>query len=481
MRQRVYRVLSQMILLFLTITAATAEPTPPTVEPLAELAVPPSPVGTPKPPRTLTITLGGDLGLGAHGAAVDADNARRHGRSLPWADLTDGIRPLLDGDLNFANLETVVTARNDLSPSDKTFTFRSHPDGVRHLARIGFNILSTANNHAIDYGIAGLAETMRNLDRLKSEGALLAHAGVGQNRDMASLPQAITVRGWRVAFSALGIDSGGRAGADRPGQMAWRAPEDVAEVIQRLSDAPADFRILSVHHGRERDVTTDRDAIRKLRHQAVLAGGVDLVVGHHAHVAQGIELTGGRLIFYGLGNLLHPGMQDMGAFGNCQDYGLMARVHLAEDANGRLALRAVEAIPLTDMHWQARPMSGEAARVRIHVLNHLASALDDNDSGARGLRFAPTADGTGLYCAPEAANEPGRIGALCRDWTGVPAAEPSLAARVRSACGSGAIVARARGESRPSSSFQASRLAVSRPAAAANSDRRWVGSIFAGN
>jgi poly-gamma-glutamate synthesis protein (capsule biosynthesis protein) len=433
--------------------------------------------------RTLTITLGGDLGLGSHAARVEPAGTRRHGTYLQWHELTAGIRPLLDGDLNFANLETVVTSSNALSPEAKTFVFRSHPDGVRHLASIGFNLLSTANNHAVDYGTAGMRETLRHLELLAADGRIVAHAGLGEASAAAARPRVFDRSGVRVAFSALGISTGGRAGEQRPGLMEWRVPSDVATVLSGLAAAAADVRILSVHHGEERSVATDSDAIRKLRHQAVLAGGIDIVAGHHAHVVQGIELTQGRLIFYGLGNLLHPGMQDMGRFDMCRDYGLLARVHLAGGPSGRLAVRAVEAIPLTDMHWRVRPMPSTRAAERIHVLNRLANPLDDTESGARGLRFAVRSDGTGLHCEPGADREPGRIGDLCRGWSGPSRTPVDLAARIASACSGRELVASA-ARPRPLAepAFGLGAVPATRPAApTAPRDTGWSRSVFAGN
>jgi poly-gamma-glutamate synthesis protein (capsule biosynthesis protein) len=458
-------------------TAAAVSPAP---EPHAEAAsvVPAAKPPSPKPARTLTITLGGDLGLNAHGAPVEAEGARRHGTMLGWEALTAGIRPLLDGDINFANLETVVTDRNDLQPEAKAFNFRSHPAGVRHLAAIGFNLISSANNHAIDYGLAGLAETMAHLEVLQREGRILAHAGVGATRRAAGEPRVLVVQGVEVAFAALGIDSGGRAGPSRPGIMAWRAPEDVADVIERLGRASAGYRILSVHQGQERDVTPDRETIRKLRHDALLEGGIDLVVGHHAHVVQGVEITDGRLVFYGLGNLLHPGMQNMGVFGICQDWGLVARLHLAGPAEGRIRLRAVEAIPLTDMHWTAKPLPPERAAERIHVLNHLAAGLDHATSGARGLRFAPQADGSGLHCEPGADAEPGRVGSLCKGFAGVPATPGPLRARIAAACGEGApVLARRTSPDRSGARQAAPQPASSRPRPPGG----WLERVFGGN
>jgi len=423
---------------------------------LARLSLLPMPMPAAKPERrTLIITVAGDLGFGGHMQPVRGGGAVRHGGTIPWPELTARIRPLIDGDLNFANLETVVTERNDLRAESKTFNFRSHPDGVRHIASLGINLLSTANNHSMDFGATGAFDTLAHLDRIRDAGKLKAHAGLGRNREEAGRPQLVDVRGGRIAFSAVGIVSGGfplhRAGDNRPGQMAYQSPEDFADVTERLAAADAQYRILSVHHGAERQVVADATAIRKFRHEAVRERGIDLVVGHHAHVVQGIEMVDGRLIFYGLGNFLHPGMQNMATQGICRDYGLLARIHLATGDDGRFQVRAVEIVPLTDMHFKPARMLGAQAAERVNVLTYLAGGLDDPRSGARGVRFAAQTNGTGLYCAAGAGDDPGRVGELCRGWSGPDALTPAQRSRVASSCGTigqPQLIARTPGEPR---------------------------------
>ncbi|MGQ0671635.1 MAG: CapA family protein [Hyphomicrobium sp.] len=389
----------------------------------------------------LTIVLGGDTGLGGSNQPVRADGALRHGEMRSWPELTKGIAPLIDGDLNFANLETVVTDRNDLRANPKAFNFRSHPDGVRHLVDAGFNVFSTANNHASDYGETGLRETLRHLEGFKANG-LRAWPGIGTGREQASRPSDISVKGYRVRLSAIGIGGHGVAGDDRTGMLAYNNPDDFRETVTRLAGADGDVRILSVHYGSELQVRPDQSDERKLRDEAAKAAGIDIVVGHHAHVPAGVQVIGGKVIFYGLGNMLHPGMQDMGRFNACRDYGLMARVHVARDDSGRAAVRAIEAIPLTDMHRSPSPLQGEAGRTRIDVINHLASGLDDAGAGATGVRFTGRFDGTGLHCLPGAEDLPGRIGFLCRDWQPPPEPPATVARRLASACGTPVFVAR---------------------------------------
>lgn len=386
----------------------------------------------------VTIVLTGDTGFNRSGQPVEADGVRRGGFQT-WADTTSLIADDVNGDLNFTNIETVVTDRNDLTPDTKgqggPFNFRTHPNGLRHLAMRGFNVLSLANNHSMDYGLEGLKETLKHTSALKTERRAVA-AGLGMNREEASRPVRVNVRGSEIAFAAIGIVTNNlerhRAGPEKPGQIAYRFKEDFAEVLKRLAATPAQYRILSIHYGVEGRVRTDETQLAEWRGEAARKAGIDLIVGHHAHVVRGVELAGRSLIFYGLGNFLHHGTADMTGKGICRDYGLMARVHLARGKDGRLDLRALEAIPVTDTHYRPRRLTGEKGAGHIHTLNYLASTLDGD--GAQGLRFTPQRDGSGLYCVAGADKDSGRIGALCKGYAPAPPIPDELRAPIAASC-----------------------------------------------
>ena len=120
--------------------------------------------------------------------------------------------------------------------------------------------------------------------------------------------------------------------------------------------------------------------------------------------------------------------------GICHDYGLMARVHLKKAPDGKLRLRAVEAIPVTDTHIRPHPLAGDKGQARIHALNYLAATLDSEADGARGVRFTPQADGSGLYCVAGAKGDGGTIGALCKSYKPAPAIPSSLRSAIASSC-----------------------------------------------
>lgn len=390
-----------------------------------EPVLPPALPAPPAPERQISLLLVGDTGLNASFQPVQAGFAFRNGVKAKFDDATSDIAALIGADVSLANLETVVTDRNDLAAVPKMFGFRTHPDGVRELMRIGFDVFSTANNHALDYGPQGAGETLRHLERLGA-----AQAGLGRTRDSAVTPAVIERHGVKVAFGAIGIGAGGfgtpREGDGRAGQLAF-TDDNLSDVVEGLAVTPADIRVVSVHHGEEFDVMTSVAEHRRLR--GALDAGADLVVGHHQHVVAGIAFVDGKAIFHGLGNFLHWGTQDMGRHDMCRDYGLVARVHLSARDGERMQVRAIEAMPVTNMHARPRRLAADASRERIHVLNHLGRQLPSS-----GVQFAIEADGMGLFCAPGADRLAGDIGQRCSRAPAPEVPEPALASRIAAAC-----------------------------------------------
>lgn len=422
-----------------------------------------------EPLREFTILIAGDTGFNASLERVEPEAGRKLGERIPFAEATAGVDALIDGDINFANLETIVTDRNDLDPVPKAFNFRMHPDGFRHLLARGFNVFSTANNHAMDYGPRGAEETLRHLNAMPAD-RLLAWPGLGHGRRAASSAHVISWvdGGFRrfdpvrdvapalipaafeidagvaparrtpdltVAISAIGI--GGQShppGETRTGQLSYPDGEDYVETLDRLRATLADFRILSVHYGAENRTLTDENTIQRFRRQAVLGGAADMIVGHHHHVVNGIEIANGRPIFYGLGNFIHFGTRDLAGRGVCRDYGLLAKAHFSVGGDRRATLQAIEAVALTGTHKRVRPMPPKEGARRMDVLNALAAQFDRPQERARGVRFQARSDGTGIYCAQGAGTLNGRIGKLCGGYGGPVYPAEFVLASIRNDC-----------------------------------------------
>lgn len=353
--------------------------------------------------ETFDIVVVGDTGFNSAGARVTPEGGYKQGQLVRISDALAGIRHELDADLVLANLETAVTARNDLRSVSKRFTFRTHPKAIRAFVDAGINAFSLANNHALDYRQRGAGDTLAHLTELRARG-LLAFPGLGRTRQKAAAPHQVSIAGTDVAIASIGIGGWGLpTTAPKAGMLTYPADLELTRTALQTTDAA--LRILGVHYGREFQPATSETSRTRFR-SAIAPDGVTIIAGHHKHIANGIEVVetpagGIGLVFYGLGNFLHLGMQNMGRHGICHDFGLLGRIRLARADDGSLSLVSVRVVPLTDMHRATRPLAPDASALRVSVLNHLSAQLDAPNQGATGMRFSILQDGSGLWCNPQ--------------------------------------------------------------------------------
>jgi len=253
---------------------------------------------------SLEIVAMGDLMI--HQAVEDAAAGftRRHGGDPRegYDAVFAGLRPLVDrADIAFANLETPVAPSRFRARRPRVFN--ADPVLVDSLVATGFDLVSLANNHAFDQGPEGLEETM---GVLADRG--LGYVGVGPSREAAEAPVMVHERGITVAFLAA------TEILNEPWNLreaeTWTATLEPAAIVARARaarEAGADFVVLSLHWGDEYETEPGRRRRRVARE--LVEGGVDVILGHHAHVLQPVELlptADGRigLVAYGLGNLV---------------------------------------------------------------------------------------------------------------------------------------------------------------------------------
>ena len=341
----------------------------------------------------VVLGFAGDLGFSGHNMPPSTLGAVKYGALVPWARMTEKIAPLLRGaDANFANLETVVTPRADLTPIDKAYNFAGSPEGLRQAVAAGVSVVTAANNHAGDYGTAGIEETLAQLAAAKAQG-LKAAAGLGIGSDRYK-PDVFTLGETRVGVAAVGIGIN-HAGPSGAGQPLYASPADVQRVARELAAAEADVRVLSVHYGRELEVLPAETDRRRLRNAAD-ASGASILFAHHSHVPSGVERRGEGVIFYGLGNFLHPGTQDLSRYDQCRDFGLYAKVYLWVAPGLQPVIRAVELVPLRGTHITPEPFPPAEAARRIALVNGMSAALAED--GREPLRFSDTGASSGLAC-----------------------------------------------------------------------------------
>ncbi len=267
---------------------------------------------------------------------------------------------------------------------------------MEYAASQGLNLFSLANNHAYDYGEAGLIESLNALEAIQTRENITC-AGAGRNREEAQAVKIIEVKGYRVAFASVGITTqpGQKAGENHPGNAAFRDKGHYHAVLDQLAAADADFRILSIHSGAEGQVTLDPNQKAEY-HEAIERGRADLVLGHHPHVVRPAEKAGKSLIFYSLGNYLITGARDITHENDFKDYGLFGRVYLNRNKTGEVEVEAVEVIPLTQMHASSKPLTEEEAKRRIDVLNHLATQELGEQNGLQ-FNYSKGSE-TGVHC-----------------------------------------------------------------------------------
>ena len=157
------------------------------------------------------------------------------------------------------------------------------------------------------------------------------------NREEASRPQRVNVKGSEIAFAATGIVTNNlerhRAGPDKPGQIAYRFDDDFAEVRRRLVAAPAQLPHPVDPLRRGGPGARRRQAVRRIARRSPRSRTASISSSATTRTSCAASRSpGDSLIFYGLGNFLHHGTADMTGKGVCRDYGLMARVHLKKAA-----------------------------------------------------------------------------------------------------------------------------------------------------
>jgi len=200
-------------------------------------------------------------------------------------------------DVLFGNLEGPISNKGIRVGS--IYSFRFSPTSTLALKNAGFDILSIANNHMLDYQAVALQDTMANLQK-----ASIDYVGAGLNEDEAFSLKIKEIQGVKIGFLAfenLGPISW-RAGENKTG-MAWIG-WDFTQAKQLITQAKpqVDILVVSLHAGTEYQPLPD--AFQKAFDKMAIDNGADLVLGHHSHVIEPLEKYNNGWIAYSLGNFV---------------------------------------------------------------------------------------------------------------------------------------------------------------------------------
>jgi poly-gamma-glutamate synthesis protein (capsule biosynthesis protein) len=238
---------------------------------------------------SITLAFAGDVHFAGRTARLLGDPASAFG---PIAAV------LRTADFTAVNLETSVTSRG--TPQPKTYHFRTVPTAFTALRDAGVDLVTLANNHVLDYGPTGLADTLA-----AARTARFPYVGIGTNAAAAWTPYVTTVKGMRIAVIGVSqvaeLASSWVATAGRPGEAnAIDLGRTLAAVRAARRLAPT--VIVFMHWGTEGQACPDPGQLSLARQLA--AAGATIIVGAHAHMLQGSGWLGHTFVAYGLGNFL---------------------------------------------------------------------------------------------------------------------------------------------------------------------------------
>lgn len=273
---------------------------PPAAQPVEAAAVPQAaaaPAVDERPPREaitgsdpVTLAFAGDTHFENQLRSVAADPAG-----------LAALKPHLSAaDVTIVNLETAITSEGTRVPG-KQFTFRTPASALTTLAEAGVDVVGLANNHAVDFGSDGLADTLA-----ARADAPVTLMGVGANEAEAFAPVVVTVDGVSVALlnatqlrEQTTVQHG--AGPDKPGVASAVTPDRLVAAV-RDAARRHDVVVAFLHWGVEREFCPSAAQFSLTR--ALADAGADALIGSHAHRVQGAGWTGSTYVAYGLGNFI---------------------------------------------------------------------------------------------------------------------------------------------------------------------------------
>lgn len=274
------------------------------------------------------------------------------------------------------NLETAITTSQDAWPG-KDIQYRMHPANIGCLAVAGIDCCALANNHVLDWGYDGMAETVSVLEK-----SGIRHAGAGTTAAEAEAPAVIPCADSRILIFSLAIPSSGvpakwKATPTQAGVQLLEPGLDSAQRLGKLWGShkkPGDIVVASVHWGDNWGYGVDRD-MREFAYMLIDEAGADLVHGHSSHHPRPLELYRGRLVLYGCGDLIND-YEGIGTFEAFRpDLSLLYFPTLANDGRllsltmvpMRMQRFALQNATSTEAAWLTSTLDRECAKLGCRI------------------------------------------------------------------------------------------------------------------
>ncbi len=210
-------------------------------------------------------------------------------------EIFNDFLPYLEtSDIAITNFESpIVDGQNSINKTGPSL--RTNPNSLRLLKQAGFNMVTLANNHIMDYGNIGLKST---IDYCKSFG--IEYIGAGRNMEEASAFRIININDIKLGFINVAENEFSTTQGDYPGANPLN-PISIYKSIQQIK-SEVDHIIVIVHGGHEQ-YSLPSPRMKEL-YRYFIDVGARVVVSHHTHCHSGFEDYKGGAIFYGLGNFI---------------------------------------------------------------------------------------------------------------------------------------------------------------------------------
>lgn len=296
--------------------------------------------------KTVTMTFTGDVTLGGEGYLRERDYSfDTMAENMGYDYFLANVKQLFtEDDLTVVNLEGVLSDSKTGENKKKTYRFRAPTEFVKILTGSSVEAANIANNHTMDFGKQGYAATLETLQ------------GAGMGAFGNETVYIYEKDGVKIAFFGLNTTAFN-------GKKAW-AKEEIARL---KSEEGVSAVVFTIHAGQE--YGKHRNKLQQDFAHYIINAGADLVIMHHPHVVQGIEIYKGRAICYSLGNFCFGGNKNIRALET-----VIARVEMTFADDGAFLGQQLTLYPAhisgtePQSNYQPVLVRGEAAARVMHLI-----------------------------------------------------------------------------------------------------------------
>jgi len=225
------------------------------------------------------------------------ETIRKKGPDYPFEYVKDEVS---SADFAVVNLETAITHHTE-KDTNQLYNFKSDPESLQGIKNTGFDLVTIANNHTLDFKQKGFLDTLSYLEQYD-----IPYVGGGRNKEEAYRAHTVKIKGQTIkilAFSRFIPQTYWFAGEKRPGIAEAYNKSSVLPVIKR-ERKDCDYLLVYLHWGVEKSHRPE--PWQRTYAREIIDAGADAIIGSHVHVLQGFEFYKGKPIAYSIGNFLFP-------------------------------------------------------------------------------------------------------------------------------------------------------------------------------